>query len=116
MNTPETLDSAEYDSAERRLPSPRQTHTYLRDLMEERGLHPKNKLGQNFLIDLNLLDLVLRTAELTKDDLVVEIGSGTGGLTTRLAEEAGAVFSVEIDENFLSLAQETVAGRDNVVL
>jgi 16S rRNA (adenine1518-N6/adenine1519-N6)-dimethyltransferase len=94
--------------------SPRQTLSYLRNLFEERGLRPKNKLGQNFLIDLNLLDLLLRTAELSREDLVVEIGSGTGSLTARLAEQAGAVFSVEIDPAFYDLARETVQGRDNV--
>jgi 16S rRNA (adenine1518-N6/adenine1519-N6)-dimethyltransferase len=96
--------------------SPRQTLSYLRNLFEERGLKPKNKLGQNFLIDLNLLDLLLRTAELTRDDLAVEVGSGTGSLTVRLAEQAGAVFSVEIDPAFYDLARETIHGRDNVLL
>jgi 16S rRNA (adenine1518-N6/adenine1519-N6)-dimethyltransferase len=97
-------------------PAPRQTLTYLRTLFEERGLRPKNKLGQNFLIDLNLLDLLVRSAELTPDDLVLEVGSGTGSLTARLAEQAGAVFSVELDPAFFQLAGETTAGRDNIRL
>jgi len=95
---------------------PRQTLSYLRELFDERHIKPKNKLGQNFLIDLNLLDLIVRTAELTKEDLVVEIGCGTGGLTTRLADQAGAVLAVEIDPAFFTLAHEAVAGRSNVVL
>src|SRR5437868_11174888 len=86
---------------------PRQTLSYIRNLFEERGIKPKNKLGQNFLIDLNLIDLILRTAELSRDDLAIEIGSGTGGLTVRLAEQAGAVFSVEIDPSFAALVRET---------
>jgi 16S rRNA (adenine1518-N6/adenine1519-N6)-dimethyltransferase len=97
-------------------PSPRQTLSYLRNLFEERGIRPKSKLGQNFLIDLNLLDLLLRAAELTRDDLVIEVGSGTGSLTARLAEQAGAVLSVEIDPAFFVLTGEAVAGRDNVTL
>jgi 16S rRNA (adenine1518-N6/adenine1519-N6)-dimethyltransferase len=96
--------------------APRQTLSYLRQLFEERHIRPKNKLGQNFLIDLNLLDLIARTAELTKQDLAIEIGCGTGSLTTRLAEQAGAVLAVEVDPAFYSLAQETVAGRENVAL
>src|SRR5207249_10167625 len=60
---------------------PRQTLSYLRQLFEERGIHPKNKLGQNFLIDLNLIDLIARSAELTREDIVLEVGSGTGSLT-----------------------------------
>src|SRR5204863_4425336 len=95
---------------------PRQTLSYLRNLFEERGIKPKNKLGQNFLIDLNLIDLILRTAELSRDDLAIEIGSGTGGLTVRLAQQAGAVFSVEIDPSFAALVRETVDDRENVVL
>jgi len=94
----------------------RQTLSYLRNLFEERGIRPKNKLGQNFLIDLNLLDLLLNAAELTKADLALEVGSGTGGLTARLAQMAGAVVSVELDPAFCDLTAETVAGRDNVVL
>ncbi|HLJ94759.1 MAG TPA: 16S rRNA (adenine(1518)-N(6)/adenine(1519)-N(6))-dimethyltransferase RsmA [Gemmataceae bacterium] len=97
-------------------PSARQTLTYLRGLMEARGIHPKNKLGQNFLIDLNLLALIVRTAELSREDLVLEVGSGTGSLTTRLAEHAGAVLSVEIDPDFFDLAGEVVAGQPHVVL
>ncbi len=87
---------------------PRQTLSYLRTLLEERGIRPKNKLGQNFLIDLNLIDLLVRTAELTRDDIVLEVGSGTGSLTVRLAKEAGAVVSVEIDQAFAAMARDEV--------
>lgn len=96
--------------------NPRQTLSYLRTLLEERGIRPKNKLGQNFLIDLNLLDLILRTAELTREDLAVEIGSGTGSLTVRLAEAAGAVVAVELDPPFFTLTEEAVDGKENVTL
>jgi 16S rRNA (adenine1518-N6/adenine1519-N6)-dimethyltransferase len=95
---------------------PRQTLSYLRQLFQAHGIRPKGKLGQNFLIDLNLLDLIVRTAELTSADLVLEVGSGTGSLTVRLAEQAGAVLGVEIDEAFFRLVSQTVAGRPNVVL
>src|SRR5947209_2757536 len=90
-------------------PSDRQTLSYLRTLFTERGIRPKNKLGQNFLIDLNLLDLLLRAAELTDKDLALEVGSGTGSLTVRLAERAGAVVSVEVDPAFARLTEEAVA-------
>src|SRR5713226_5629247 len=97
-------------------PSPRQTLSYLRNLLAARGIHPKNKLGQNFLIDLNVLDLLVRTAELSRDDLIIEEGSGTGSLTARLAEQAGAVLSVEMDRDFFELTRETTAGQANVYL
>lgn len=96
--------------------SPRQTLSYLRRLLRERGIRPKSKLGQNFLIDLNLLDLIVRTAELTKDDLVIEVGSGTGSLTARLAQHAGAVVSIETDLAFLELARDATAAHANVFL
>jgi 16S rRNA (adenine1518-N6/adenine1519-N6)-dimethyltransferase len=94
--------------------APRQTLSYLQGLFEERGIRPRNKLGQNFLIDLNLIDLLERTAELTPDDLAVEIGSGTGGLTARLADHAGAVLTVEIDSAFATLVHETLRDRANI--
>lgn len=103
---------------ERREPeaAPRQTLSYLRNLLSERGIRPKNKLGQNFLVDLNLHDLIARSAELTKDDLAIEIGSGTGSLTAQLADQAGAVLGVELDPPFFLIANETVGDRDNVLL
>src|SRR5579871_4749220 len=97
-------------------PSTRQTLSYLRNLFAERGIKPKNKLGQNFLIDLNLLDLLLRSAELTREDLALEVGSGTGSLTVRLLEQAGAVVSVELDPAFAVMTQEAIDECDRVVL
>ena len=94
----------------------RQTLSYLRNLFDERGLKPKGKLGQNFLIDLNLLDVLLRAAELTKDDIVLEVGTGTGGLTARLADQARAVLGVEIDPAFVTLTEEATAHAGNVFL
>jgi len=95
-------------------PALRQTQSYLRELFQVNRLHPKNKLGQNFLIDLNLVDFIVRSAELTRADLALEIGSGTGSLTAKLAENAGAVLSVEIDPAFHQLALETVHAHPNV--
>src|SRR5215207_7334964 len=97
-------------------PPPRQTLSYVKALLDARGLRPKNKLGQNFLIDLNLLDLVAKTAELDRRDLALEIGTGTGSLTTRLAEHAGAVLTVELDPVMHELARELVGPRPNVRL
>src|ERR1043165_6421390 len=95
-------------------PLPRQTQSYLRDLFQVNRLHPKNKLGQNFLIDLNLVDFIVRAGEFTRADLALEIGSGTGSLTATLAELAGSVLSFEIDPAFYELAKETVHRHDNV--
>lgn len=94
----------------------RQTQSYLRELFAGRGLHPKSKLGQNFLIDLNLIDFIVRHAELTADDLALEIGTGTGSLTTHLARAAGCVLSVEVDPSFHQLARETLGELPHVRL
>ena len=94
----------------------RQTQRYLRHLFEARGLRPKGKLGQSFLIDLNLLELLVRTAELTPEDLVVEVGTGSGSMTATLCQQAGAVIGVEIDSDFYELARETTASFGNVTL
>jgi 16S rRNA (adenine1518-N6/adenine1519-N6)-dimethyltransferase len=62
------------------------------------------------------VDLIVRTAELSRNDLAIEIGSGTGSLTTRLADVAGAVLSVEVDPAFHSLVSELVGEREHVAL
>ncbi len=95
---------------------PRQTLSYLRELLHQHGILPKNKLGQNFLIDLNVLDLLIRSAEIDANDFVLEVGSGTGSLTARLAELAGVVLSVEIDPAFQAMTSEIVADCPNVTL
>ncbi len=94
----------------------RQTATYLSKRLAAEGLRPVAKFGQNFLIDLNLIDLIVRSAELRRTDVVLEIGTGTGSLTGRLADAAGAVLSVEIDANLHRMASDELAGRSNVRL
>jgi 16S rRNA (adenine1518-N6/adenine1519-N6)-dimethyltransferase len=97
-----------------KVPSPRQTLSYILRLFEAHGLEAKSKLGQNFLVDLNLLDLIVRTAELDASDAVLEVGTGTGSLTARLADHAGTVVTVEIDKTLQPVAKEIVGERKNV--
>ncbi|GIW84820.1 MAG: ribosomal RNA small subunit methyltransferase A [Gemmataceae bacterium] len=107
---------AEPDSAagEAKAASPRQTLRYLRDLLAAHGIQAKNKLGQSFLIDLNLLDLLVRSAELDRRDAVLEVGTGTGSLTAQLADQAGAVVTIEIDPALAAIAQQVVGPRPHV--
>src|SRR5687768_11368393 len=95
-------------------PAERQTLTYLRRLFDAFGLEAKSKLGQNFLVDLNLLDLIVRAAEIDRTDAVLEVGTGTGSLTARLADHAGVVTTVEIDRSLQPVAKQIVGGRPNV--
>lgn len=86
-------------------------------LFKRHGLHPRTDLGQNFLIDLNILDFVVREAHLEKDrDVVLEVGAGTAGMTSFLSDGAAAVVSVEVDGVMHKMASEVLAGRENVTL
>jgi 16S rRNA (adenine1518-N6/adenine1519-N6)-dimethyltransferase len=100
-----------------RLPSsPRQTLSFLLKRFEEAGIRPHTKFGQNFLIDLNLVQVLLEAAAVTRDDVVLEVGTGTGSLTAMLAEQAAAVVTVEIDPPMFQLASEELHRFDNVVM
>ncbi len=94
--------------------SERQTASYLSRRLAAAGLRPVSHFGQNFLIDLNLVDLIARSAEIRKTDVVLEIGTGVGSLTARLSDRAGAVLTVEIDNHLFDLAREELEGRANV--
>jgi len=94
----------------------RQTASYLKELLDSQGLRPRRQLGQNFLIDLNLLELLVRAASIEPTDVVLEVGAGTGGLTTRLAAAAAGVVAVEIDPGFHRLVSREVADLSNVEL
>jgi 16S rRNA (adenine1518-N6/adenine1519-N6)-dimethyltransferase len=96
--------------------SPRQTLSYLQDKFRRAGLLPQIRFGQNFLIDLNLIDLIMRSADLTTKDVVLEIGTGMGSLTTKMALFAGSVITVEIDPMLAQLAQQELAPYSNVTM
>ena len=92
----------------------RQTVSFLTKRFREIGLEPDKRHGQNFLIDLNLVDLLIRTADLQPDDVVLEVGTGTGSLTALIASRAAAVVTVEIDNHLHQLAREELVDFDNV--
>ncbi len=81
---------------------------------ETLGIHPRSKLGQNFLIDLNLLHLLHESAHLEKNDVVLEVGTGTGSLTGAMAQEAGVVVTVEVDSIMHEMAKQEHWDKDNI--
>jgi 16S rRNA (adenine1518-N6/adenine1519-N6)-dimethyltransferase len=96
--------------------SPRQTLSFLIQRFEEAGIRPETRHGQNFLIDLNLLDVLVSAADLGPDDVVLEVGTGLGSLTARMAALAGHVVTVEIDTRLFQLASEELTGLPNVTM
>lgn len=74
------------------------------------------KFGQNFLIDTHVLDKIVRAAQITDQDYVLEIGPGIGTLTQYLCESAKQVFAVEIDDNLIPILQDTLSAYDNVTV
>ena len=97
-------------SKEKRIATPSMTKHYLNQF----GFHFKKSLGQNFLIDVNVLENISKKAGVTKETGVVEIGPGMGALTEQLAIDADRVLAFEIDQRLDPILQETLADYDNV--
>lgn len=93
--------------------SDRQTLSFLSKTLQRAGLHPKTKYGQNFLIDLNLLDILIQGADLGPNDVVLEIGTGMGSLTKTLAARAGWVITVEVDRDLQKIAAKELGSYSN---
>ena len=88
----------------------------VRGVLEQWGLRPSKGLGQNFLVDQTVLDKIVAAAELTSDDVVLEVGAGLGTLTERLAQNAGRVIAVELDQRLMPVLQDALSNFDNVTL
>lgn len=76
----------------------------------------QKKFGQNFLIDEHVIDKILRAADITEEDVVLEIGPGFGTMTQYMAERAKEVIAVEIDKSLIPILNETLAEYDNVTI
>ncbi len=95
---------------------PLQTISYLTRKFREVGLEPNRRHGQNFLVDINLLRILVESANLDVDDVVLEIGTGTGSLTALVAERVASVVTVEIDRHLHQLASEELIDCNNVTM
>ncbi|WP_339181305.1 16S rRNA (adenine(1518)-N(6)/adenine(1519)-N(6))-dimethyltransferase RsmA [Oceanobacillus sp. FSL W7-1293] len=90
------------------------TPTRTKELLNKYGFAFKKSLGQNFLIDVNVLENIIHQAGITKETGAIEIGPGMGALTEQLAIHADKVVAFEIDQRLLPILEETLADYDNV--
>ncbi len=88
----------------------------IKNLLQQNNCLPRKSLGQNFLTDENTLKKIAAAADLSKQDLVLEIGPGLGALTEILMQEAGRVIAVEYDRNLFGILQKEFLKRENLQL
>ena len=86
----------------------------IKEIMKENDLVFHKGLGQNFLFDSHYLESIADSGEITKEDIVLEIGPGLGVLTTRLAERAKKVIAIEIDQNIVPVLKKLTSDFDNI--
>ena len=86
----------------------------IKRILQKHGFYFKKAYGQNFLTDEFLLDDIVTSAGITKDDTVIEIGCGAGTLTRAIAKHAGKVIGYEIDTKLTDVLDEMLFGFDNV--
>jgi len=86
------------------------------EIIKKYGFKMTKSLGQNFLINENILDKIIESANICNDDVVLEIGTGIGTLTQRLCENAKKVIAVEIDKNLIPILNETLSDYDNITI
>lgn len=75
-------------------------------IMKKYGITANKKLGQNFLIDENVIDTIANASQISKEDLVIEIGPGLGALTEKLLKKAGKVIAIELDERMINILKD----------
>jgi 16S rRNA (adenine1518-N6/adenine1519-N6)-dimethyltransferase len=93
-----------------------QTKRQIQQLLASAGIRPNKRLGQHFLIDKNLMQLLVDSAEILSDDVVLEVGCGTGSLTEALVEKAGRIIAVEFDRNLAGIAGKQLSKAKNLKL
>jgi len=84
--------------------------------LAEYGLTPRKRWGQHFLVDQNILNKVVRAAELEKGDVILEIGPGMGEMTLALARQVNKVIAVEIDRELVKILREKTADFSNIIV
>ena len=85
-------------------------------IMNKYNISANKDLGQNFLIDENVIENIVQAAEINKNDLVIEIGPGLGTLTSKLLEKAGKVISIELDKKMITILNDRFSLYENFLL
>ncbi len=85
-----------------------------RQIIDKHKFHISKSLGQNFLMDGNIVDSIIRGAGIEKEDLVIEVGPGMGVLTAAAAEQARLVLGIEIDRNLIPILRDTLQEYENI--
>jgi len=91
-----------------------QTKQQIQKLLASAGVTPNKRFGQHFLIDLNLMRLLIDSAEIHSNDIVLEVGCGTGSLTEELVQRAGRVVVAELDDTLAAITEQRLAEEQNV--
>lgn len=97
-------------------PLRRSTASELRDVLRQRSLRANKRMGQHFLVDRGILRSIAAAAQLSGEDTVIEVGPGTGLLTSELQTLSGEVIAVELDRHLVTLLRDTFEERENVAV
>src|SRR5690606_9309565 len=90
------------------------TPSRTKEILQRYGFTLKKSLGQNFIMDTNILQIMVEAADLDQDTLVIEVGPGIGALTEQLAKRAAKVLAFEIDQRLIPVLEETLSAYPNV--
>jgi 16S rRNA (adenine1518-N6/adenine1519-N6)-dimethyltransferase len=91
-------------------------YRHTKELLRSTGCRPRKRLGQNFLVDARVLEFIIEAGNFSSEDVVLEIGAGTGILTQRLAMSSGRVIAVELDSGLFRILQSRFQANPNVTL
>jgi 16S rRNA (adenine1518-N6/adenine1519-N6)-dimethyltransferase len=86
----------------------------VRKMLVQYDIHPRKRLGQSFLEDLNMIQKIVALAEPAEDETIVEIGAGLGFMTEELAKRAGRVIAIEVDPRLAAILRERFTGQNRV--
>lgn len=90
------------------------TFVTLKEITKKYGFQFTKSLGQNFLVDTNILQKIVDSADIQEEDIVIEVGTGIGTLTRELAKRAKKVYAIEIDKKLIPIVKETTSNYNNI--